>query len=791
MKTFGQHLALAVRGASHSRRISFSLENFPAGFLPDYKALSAFMARRAPGRGPLATARRESDAISFFSGFGSDGATDGSVIRGEIANRDMRPGDYGSERTVPRPGHADFGQWVESGAIPTGGGKNSGRLTAPLCAAGGLCLQWLERRGVSVSARVDSIAGKKSGFKTSILKARDDGDSVGGTVVCEIKGLPPGIGGALFDGIESGLSAAMFAIPGVKGIEFGEGFRSTLLRGSENDDPFVVQPGGRVATSSNRHGGLLGGRTSGMPVVFRLAMKPTPTVFKPLSSVDLKTMTPAVCGMKGRHDPCIALRAVPVVEALAGFVFADLLLADEASRPRVCLTLTGRTLGENLRQFESQRYFTDMVELRADLLSKRERAAASKFPSMVPVPVVLTFRRAADGGAFEGHDSERASFFSKVLGNQASSREGGRGFAYVDFEEGFGSPDLLRLAREAGVKVVRSVHDFTGPVPGIVSRVKSLLRHGDVAKIAFKPRTLDDVTRLFAKFRSDSPVRRLPYVVMAMGAGGFPTRALAGRLGSLWTYSSVSSLSSLGHVTPYELVRTYRFRSTGADADLYGVTGWPLKATRSPEINNAAFSSEDRDAVMVPVPAESPAAAIRFMDTLGLKGMAVTIPHKRGVMPLLDRIHPFARKVGAVNTVVREKGALVGYNTDVSGIAQALKGFAGDLSGRTVALLGDGGAAQAVKVALKLLGARFKVFHRRTPPQGFDLIVNATPVNPIPDYEFTGRELVYDLVYVPETTPLMEAAMKSGCRVENGFSMLVAQALEQRRLYDAADGETP
>jgi 3-dehydroquinate dehydratase/shikimate dehydrogenase len=277
------------------------------------------------------------------------------------------------------------------------------------------------------------------------------------------------------------------------------------------------------------------------------------------------------------------------------------------------------------------------------------------------------------------------------------------------------------------------------------------------------------------------------FVVVAMGPQGLATRVLAGRLGSLWTYASVGGLGEIGHVTPHELVKTYRFRSVTRDAALYGVTGWPLKATRSPEINNAAFATEDEDAVMVPFPSETPAAAIRFMNALGLKGMAVTIPHKRGVMPLLDRIDTFARKVGAVNTVVREGNKLVGYNTDVAGIAEALKAFAGDLRGRSVALLGDGGAAQAVKVALKTLGAKFKVFHRETPPQGFDLIVNATPVDPIPDYVFTGRELVYDLVYVPAVTPLMARAAAAGCRTENGFSMLLAQAREQRRLYDKSD----
>ena len=793
MEKFGNRLRLSVKGASHAKRMTFDIEGFPCGMKIDTDALRAFMERRAPGRDSLSTARRESDEVKFVCGV-ADGVTDGGMIRGEIANRDMRPGDYGAERTIPRPGHADFGQWIEQGRIPTGGGKNSGRLTAPLCAAGALCLQWLAQRGITVHAAIvalgDLVGGTDKDRERIILEARKTGDSVGGVIGCSVKGLPPGFGGPLFEGLETGISAAVFGIPGVKGVVFGDVLGCEFVSvtpGSKYNDPFSVEDG-RVVTTSESQGGVLGGRTYGMPVMFTVAMRPTPTVFKAQSSVDLATMKAAECVMKGRHDPCIVRRALPVVEAVTAFAVMDAILAHDAAHPRICLTLTGKTIAEDLAQYESQRYFTDMVELRVDLLAKRERAKVREFPKMLAksspwkVPVVLTFRRACDGGAFNGKESERVRFFERIL----ARRRGGSdtGFSYVDFEEGFGGDALVELAHRAGAKVVRSLHDFNGPVHGLAARIKSLADEGDVAKVAFRPRTLDDVTRLFRQFKPGSAVRRVPHVVMAMGLAGFPTRALAGRLGSLWTYASVGGLAELGHVTPHELVKTYRLRTVTNDAALYGVTGWPLKATRSPEINNAAFAVEDDDAVMVPFPSETPAAAIRFMDELGLKGMAVTIPHKRGVMPLLDRIDPFARKVGAVNTVVREGRGLVGYNTDVTGIAEALKAFAGDLRGRKVALLGDGGAAQAVKVALKTLGAKFKVFHRETPPQGFDLLVNATPVDPIPDYAFTGRELVYDLVYVPDVTPLMARAVAAGCRTENGFSMLLAQAREQRRLYE-------
>jgi 3-dehydroquinate dehydratase/shikimate dehydrogenase len=699
----------------------------------------------------------------------------------------MRPGDYGAERTIPRPGHADFGQWIEMGRIPTGGGKNSGRLTAPLCAVGALCLEYLAQRGIFVQAQIVAlgsvVCGKDEDYEKAILRARDAGDSVGGIVGCTVSGLPPAFGGPLFDGLETDISAAVFGIPGVKGIIFGDVLGCEFIAstpGSKYNDQFTVGEDGLVGTKTNQQGGIMGGRTYGMPVCFTVAMRPTPTVFVEQNSVDLATMKPAKLSMKGRHDPCIARRAVPVVEAVTAFAVMDALLAAEAERSKICLTLTGKTLAEDIAQYRSQRYFTDMVELRVDLLKKGERAKAAKFPAMLAkeatwrVPCLLTFRRKRDGGAFEGDEAERVKFFEKVLAaKNAKVAEGS--FDYVDFEEGFGDEKLVALAHKAGANVVRSLHKFDGPVKNLKAKLRELAKSGDVAKVAFMPRNLGDVAKVFAEDLGD-----VPRVVCAMGAQGFATRALASRFGSLWTYASVGGLGSIGHITPYELVRDFRFRSVSQSAALYGVTGWPLEKTRSPELHNAAFANEDEDAVMIPFPAKTAKEAFAFMKAMGMRGMAVTIPHKFAIMPLLDKIDKFAKKVGAVNTVVCENGKYVGYNTDVEGFADALSAFAGTLSGKSAALLGDGGAAQAVKVALRELGVKFKVFHRATPPQGYDILVNATPVDPIPDYKFTGRELVYDLRYVPEVTPLMARAAKAGCRVENGFSMLRAQARGQQ-----------
>ena len=534
----GRKLRLEVYGESHAPFIGMRLDGLPSGIAVDMPALQSFMERRAPGRDTFSTSRREPDIPEFKGGL-KKGVTTGEPLEAIIRNTDTRSGDY--ERTIPRPGHADFPSWVKTGRIPPGGGSNSGRMTAAMCIAGGICLQELARRGTSVSARVCSVG--------DVASAKAEGDSVGGIVECEVNGLPVGLGGPMFDGIDGAIAQAIFGITGVKGIEFGRGFEACGLKGSQNNDPFIIKDG-NVVTSTNNHGGVLGGMTSGMPLIFRVALKPTPSIYKMQKSVDLKTMENVEFQVRGRHDPCIAMRAVPVVEALTSFAILDALLADEAERPRVCLTLTGKTLSEDIGQFRSQLYFTDMVELRVDLLNKSERAKAGEFPKMlakvVPwkVPVILTFRKAADGGAFKGKEEERLRFFRKNLHS---------GFDFFDLEEGFAGADLVESAHAAGVKIVRSMHRFDGPVKNIKAKLRTLGREGDIAKIAFMPRSSRDVNILFR------PVPRspflVPHIIIAMGELGLPTRVRAASLGSRWTYASVGGLNKLGHLSPYELVQ--------------------------------------------------------------------------------------------------------------------------------------------------------------------------------------------------------------------------------------------
>ncbi len=357
--TFGDRLKVTVFGQSHGEAVGAVIEGLPAGFEPDWERVAGFMARRAPGRDPLSTARAEPDEPRVLSGL-AGGRTCGAPLCAVIENRDRRPGDYDAALRVPRPSHADFPAHARYGAHydARGGGQFSGRLTAPICFAGALCLQLLERRGVRVGAQLKSVGGVPDASPDSLLltsetvgelarkpfpvfddargllmreeirAAKEAGDSVGGTVRCFALGLPAGLGEPMFDGVENRLAAAFFAIPGCRGVSFGAGFEAAGMRGSEHNDGFFVD-GGRVRTLTNRHGGILGGLTTGMPLVADAAFKPTPSIALPQRSVDLRSMTDTEIVVKGRHDPCIALRALPAVEALAAVTLLDFLMKGE------------------------------------------------------------------------------------------------------------------------------------------------------------------------------------------------------------------------------------------------------------------------------------------------------------------------------------------------------------------------------------------------------------------------------------------------------------------------------
>ena len=326
--TFGKNVKVTIFGQSHSEAIGVTIDGLPAGFSVDLDELSAFLQRRAPGQGSHTTKRREPDVPQFLCGI-VDGITCGAPITAIIRNTDTRSADYDKLRDVPRPSHADYTAYVKYGKYHDirGGGAFSGRLTAPLCIAGGLCLQLLKSKGVSISARIAQIGSETetSRMFEIIEQARAAGDSVGGIVDCAVSGYPAGVGEPIYEGVDSRLAAVLFGIPAVKGVEFGNGFACAALRGSENNDAFCIN-GTDIQTCTNNHGGILGGITSGMPITFRVAFKPTPSISVPQESVSLSQHENVPLTITGRHDPCIVPRAVPCVEAAAAVVLYDMML---------------------------------------------------------------------------------------------------------------------------------------------------------------------------------------------------------------------------------------------------------------------------------------------------------------------------------------------------------------------------------------------------------------------------------------------------------------------------------
>ncbi len=325
--TYGENLKISIFGQSHSEAIGVVIDGLPAGFQVDMEELKGFLARRAPGQGKHTTGRKEADEPEFLSGLVGN-RTCGAPLAALIRNTDTRTADYDNIRDVPRPGHGDFPARIKFGGAEdvSGGGHFSGRLTAPLCIAGGIAVQILKKDGISVSAEIEEIGGRKEGFCDTVEEARLDADSVGGIVRCVIDGVPAGYGNPMFGGVENKIASAVFAIPAVKGIEFGAGFAAAGMRGSENNDEYYYDGEGTVRTVTNNHGGILGGITTGMPIVFRAAFKPTPSIGKPQNSISFSQGRNQVLIIKGRHDPCVVFRAVPCVEAAAAIALLDIIL---------------------------------------------------------------------------------------------------------------------------------------------------------------------------------------------------------------------------------------------------------------------------------------------------------------------------------------------------------------------------------------------------------------------------------------------------------------------------------
>ena len=358
--TYGENLKLSIFGQSHGPAIGMTLDGIPAGLPVDLDALQQFLNRRAPGQNDWSTPRKEEDRPEFLAGL-LDGFTCGAPIAAVIQNKNTRSGDYANLKDCPRPGHADYTAQVKYGGFQdaAGGGHFSGRLTAPLCIAGGMCKQWLEEMGIHIGAHIlaigecgdmyfdpmdpeiesvgrdfpvlDSDAG--NAMREYIAQAKAAGDSVGGIIECAVTGLPAGIGEPMFGGVESRIAQIVYGIPAVKGLEFGIGFDCACVPGSSSNDDFTISDG-KIITETNNAGGILGGITNGMPLIFTTAIKATPSIACRQQTVSLRSGKVTDLAIKGRHDPCIVPRAVPVVEAAAAIAIYDMILGNTQTERR-------------------------------------------------------------------------------------------------------------------------------------------------------------------------------------------------------------------------------------------------------------------------------------------------------------------------------------------------------------------------------------------------------------------------------------------------------------------------
>ena len=476
----------------------------------------------------------------------------------------------------------------------------------------------------------------------------------------------------------------------------------------------------------------------------------------------------------------------------------------------LCLCLAADTIEADLRLAAENRGRVDLLELRVDHLRAGEEELAGRFPRLVDRPVILTVRRTRDGGRFAGEERDRVALIDRLVGAAA--------FAYVDIEEDLEAPALAARITGAGARIIRSLHDCSGVPPDFARRVAGLA-HGprEIPKAAVSPKGAADLDRLLEAFAG---VKGREKILLGMGDVGFPTRVLAAKLGSFLCYSSpIGAAVAPGQVDPATLEDVYNFRSVDAETAVYGVMGNPVMHSRSPLIHNRGFAALGLHAVYLPFLVDDLQGFWGVADSLEISGLSVTVPYKQAVTAGLGQSDELVKGTGACNTMTRTqgRGPWAGTNTDVAGFLAPLRAaFGGDVpAGLGATVIGAGGAARAVVHALVGSGARVLVlnrtvergrglagaqgvFHAGLDEKGFhlaeqfrDLVVQTTSVgmapadqaDPAPEYRFREGQVVYELVYAPGMTKFLLRARGAGCRIVQGRQMLIAQAMEQFRLF--------
>ncbi len=458
----------------------------------------------------------------------------------------------------------------------------------------------------------------------------------------------------------------------------------------------------------------------------------------------------------------------------------------------ICLVLTGKTIQENLNQIADNRPYIDLCELRLDYLKAEELAQASHFPSKVDLPVILTCRRKSDGGQWEENERLRVALLESAL-------EGD--FAYIDLESDLKRISLEQKAQRRGVRVIRSLHDFTGIPSDIFHRMSKIAARGEIPKVALFVASVSDLITLFRAREELKMVKEK--IVIGMGDYGFPTRILYKKIGSFLTYCSPKEAAP-GQITPQEMKELYRADRVNDDTKIFGVIGNPVLRSFSPVIQNKGFHEINFNAIYLPFPVDSVRAFFTLAEMLKISGFSVTVPHKQGVLPYLGKITREVKQIGSCNTVVRANNLWKGTNTDYYGFVEPLIGDLDTKKIQSALVVGAGGAARAVVWALRNHGCRVTIVNRdvkraeslanetmsafdsleNAPLYGaVDLIVQTTPLgmapleeeDPIATYALRGQQTVYELIYRPHYTPLLKRAKAKGCTLHFGLEMLVRQ----------------
>lgn len=491
---------------------------------------------------------------------------------------------------------------------------------------------------------------------------------------------------------------------------------------------------------------------------------------------------------------------------------------------KICLVLTEETIENNLQLVKDYAGYYDLVELRVDLLFSNETFYVRKFPELAGVPSILTCRRISDGGKFNDGEGARFTILAKALTFLDNNPR--KNFAYVDFEQDFASLSLEEAARAFDIKIIRSLHNLKTPLSNITKEIERI-RHNDdeIVKLATIVPTLQD----FVPLLFQSPNSKKPYIVSGLGKYGYLSRIFAQRLDSELVYTFSEKYIKKHQLEnelldPITLNNLYRFRSVGDTPKIFAVVGSNVAKSKSPELHNTFFKDKNIPACYVPISVDSFDTFFSFAKKINIQGASVTTPFKKDAVSSASEQKGTVKNIGVANTLINKNGTWQAYNTDVEGFRQAITEFLGDekLEKQKIAVLGAGGAAQAVCYALyTMLKIRQRknicVFNRSklkaeelAEKYGFSacpllnndetyeklrkfssLIINCTTLgtgknsdrDPISFYSFTGTEKVFDLIYEPERTKLLQRAKKAGCRISNGYRMLEIQAMEQSKLF--------